>query len=241
MIVRLLLRKNSSRFQIPKVERISHEDSQAHSYLVYCNETGQAAVIDPAHSHPSNNQKSSPIAIDKVISKIKSANLSLEYTLNTHYCPSHSSSLELIQKAFPEVKCAIGANVINAQASFQKDFPLKSPELISNDHDILFKHHQKFKIGKIEAKALNTPSYIIPSSVYQIGDSIFTGRAVFHLDHDVSISDDFDSIDAQLYLKIHKVFKLTESYRVYTGINQILSEQKRKTLSENSEFSYKFN
>ena len=233
MIVRLLLRKNSSMFQSPLVERIFHENSHGHSYLVSCKETGQAAIIDPVYDFSSDNHTLSTAPIDKLYSKVKSANLSLAYILSTYSSASHLSSLELIKSAFPGAKSAIGANVINKQEALSKDLTLKNLALSANNFDILFNNYQKFNLGEIQASVIYTQRPLPVSSVYLIGDSVFIGGIACYLDQDKCNINAVDNLDAKLYLRIHQIFKLTDSYKVYVGSNRIPSNQKTDIENEN--------
>ena len=217
MIGRLLIRSLSSAVKVPKVECIFHDETSTCCYLVSCKETGQAAVIDSVYDYDSINHKSSTTHADKVVSKIKSDNLSLAYILETHVHADHLTGAKVLKKAFPNAKCAIGENVVTVQQTFGKALNLKYLSLKGSEFEVLFKDNQKFSIGNLVGRAISTPGHTPACVVYEIGDAVFTGDTIFMPDFGTARCDFPGGSAEQLYDSIQKIFQLPDSHRVFVG------------------------
>lgn len=217
MFVRLLTRRMANSQIIPNVKCIFHEETSTCCYIVSCPETGKAAVIDSVLDYDSVNHKTSMVHADRVISTLRSENLSLIYNLETHIHADHITGAQVLKKAFPGVKSMIGENVISVQETFAKALNMKKLLKNISDFDILLKDNHEFTIGKINAKAMSTPGHTPACMVYTIGDCAFTGDTIFMPDFGTARCDFPGGSAELLYESIHKIFKLPDHYRVFVG------------------------
>ena len=199
------------------MECIFHDDTSTCCYIVSCPETGKAAVIDPVLDYDSVNHKTSTTHADKVISHLKSSNLSLEYSMETHVHADHLTGSQILKKAFPRVKSMIGANVVAVQDTFAKALNLKYISKDGSDFDVLLKDNQEFSIGNIAVRALNTPGHTPACMVYVVGDAAFTGDTIFMPDFGTARCDFPGGSAEQLYNSIQRIFQLPEHFRVFVG------------------------
>ena len=122
--------------------------SSTYTYLLGCEQTGQAVLIDPVVS-----------AIDRDLAVINELGLTLAYTLDTHIHADHiTAALELKKK--------VGSKI--AAPAFDR--------LPCTDHGI--KEDRQFLIGSIEIQPLHTPGHTDGHFSYRLGERVFTGDAL---------------------------------------------------------------
>ena len=122
--------------------------SSTYTYLLGCEETGQAVLIDPVI-----------VSIDRDLAEINRLGLKLAYSVDTHIHADHiTAALELKNKvgskiaapAFDHLPCA----------------------------DVGIEEGVRFKLGSIELQPLHTPGHTAGHFAYRIGERVFTGDAL---------------------------------------------------------------
>ena len=125
------------------------------SYVIYCQKTKKAAIIDPGYD------------ASNVIKFISSNNLKLEYIINTHYHSDHSSENKRVKNYFPTAK------IVTSKVDGQR-LVLKV--------DIYVRDKYKLSLGEITLTFLLTPGHtpggiciIINREAILTGDTLFIG------------------------------------------------------------------
>ncbi len=122
--------------------------SSTYTYLLGCEETGQALLIDPVI-----------VAVERDLDEIDKLGLKLAWTLDTHIHADHiTAALELKQKvgsciaapAFDHLECA-------------------------DEH---IEEGEPFRLGGITLDPLHTPGHTAGHFAYKVGDRVFTGDAL---------------------------------------------------------------
>ncbi len=122
--------------------------SSTYTYLLGCEETGQAVLIDPVI-----------VAIDRDLAEVSRLGLTLAYTLDTHIHADHiTAALELKQKAGSKI----------AAPAYDR--------LPCTDFGI--EEGKPFQAGGITLQPLHTPGHTDGHFAYLSGDRIFTGDAL---------------------------------------------------------------
>jgi glyoxylase-like metal-dependent hydrolase (beta-lactamase superfamily II) len=158
-------------------------------------------------------------SVDKVIDFVKSNDLKVHYILETHAHADHLSGAQLLKKAFPGSKIAIGQHITIVQETFKPVFGL--PDDFKTDgsqFDLLMKEGTSVSAGSINIDVRHTPGHTPACSTYLIDDCIFTGDAMFMPDGGTgrcdfprgSATDLYNSITAKLY-------SLPDATRVFVG------------------------
>ena len=122
--------------------------SSTYSYLLGCEETGQAMLIDPVI-----------VSIDRDLAEIRRLGLTLAYTVDTHIHADHIT-------AALEMKRAVGS-MIAAPAH---------DRLACTDVGI--EEGKPFQIGGICLQPLHTPGHTDGHFAYLFNDRVFTGDAL---------------------------------------------------------------
>ncbi|OMJ82897.1 hypothetical protein SteCoe_16294 [Stentor coeruleus] len=217
MFTRLAIRRMLSAIQKPQVECVFHDDTNTCCYIASCNQTGHAIVIDSVFDYDPINHRTSTTHADKLIDKIKAKNMTLDYILESHVHADHLTGAQLLKKAFPNAKSAIGFNVVKVQETFSKALNLKNISLKGLEFDLLLKNEDKLKVGNMELRAIHTPGHTPACMVYVLGDAVFTGDTIFMPDFGTARCDFPGASAEQLYDSIRKIFELPETNRVFVG------------------------
>jgi glyoxylase-like metal-dependent hydrolase (beta-lactamase superfamily II) len=122
--------------------------SSTYTYLLGCEETGQAVLIDPVI-----------VAIDRDWAEVNRLGLTLAYTLDTHIHADHiTAALELKRKAGSKIAAPAYDRLACADVGIEDGKP--------------------FQLGSIALQPLHTPGHTDGHFAYLFGDRVFTGDAL---------------------------------------------------------------
>lgn len=122
--------------------------SSTYTYLLGCEETGQAVLIDPVIS-----------AMDRDLEEIRRLGLTLAYSLDTHIHADHiTAALELKNK--------VGSKI--AAPAFDR-LPCT---------DVGVEEGKPFQVGSLVLNPLHTPGHTDGHFAYLLGERVFTGDAL---------------------------------------------------------------
>ena len=122
--------------------------SSTYTYLLGCEETGQAILVDPVI-----------ISMDRDLERISQLGLTLAYSIDTHIHADHiTAALELRNKTGSKIAAPAYDNLPCADVMIDEDIP--------------------FKVGTILLQPLHTPGHTAGHFSYLFDDKIFTGDAL---------------------------------------------------------------
>jgi sulfur dioxygenase len=164
--------------------------SSAFTYLVACEETREAALIDPVLE-----------TVERDLALIRELGLNLKYTLETHIHADHVT----------------GAARLREAAGSKAGVPERSG---ADHVDVPIREGQPIAIGRFALEPLATPGHTDDHHAYLLhaadGDRVFTGDALMI---DGCGRTDFQNGDAAtLYRSVHgRLFSLPDDTLVYPG------------------------
>jgi len=123
--------------------------SDNYAYLIVCEETEQAAVVDPADP-------------DVVWSRVQARGVDLRAIWNTHHHWDHTAGNEVLQS-----RCDLA--VVGHRTDRGRIAGLSVPV---DDGDVV-------ELGALRGTILHTPGHTRGGIVYLVGDALFTGDALF--------------------------------------------------------------
>jgi sulfur dioxygenase len=122
--------------------------SSTYTYLLGCEETGQAVLIDPVIA-----------SMDRDLAELQRMGLTLAYSVDTHVHADHiTAALELKKKVGSKIAAPIAEQVPCA--------------------DIHLEEGKPFQLGSILLSPLHTPGHTAGHFAYALGDRVFTGDAL---------------------------------------------------------------
>lgn len=122
--------------------------SSTYTYLLGCEETGQAILIDPVVN-----------AIDRDLRTVQELGLTLAYTVETHIHADHITSAR-------ELKQRTGSRI--AAPAWDR--------LPCTDHPL--EDRVPFRVGTLELQPIHTPGHTDGHFAYGMNDRVFTGDAL---------------------------------------------------------------
>ena len=122
--------------------------SSTYTYLLGCEETGQAVLIDPVF-----------VSVERDLAEISRLGLTLAYSLDTHIHADHiTAALELKNKVGSKIAAPAFDRLPCADVGIEEGTP--------------------FKVGSIQLRPLHTPGHTAGHFSYLCGNKIFSGDAL---------------------------------------------------------------
>lgn len=203
----------------PTVKEFFDKATWTLTYVVYDNVTKDAVILDPVWDYDPASSKMSSQSAEQVLTFVKANNLNVHYILETHAHADHVSGSQVLKSKLPGTKIGIGAKITEVQKVFKDVFNLDPNfKTDGSQFDFLLDDGQILKAGSVNIETIYTPGHTPACSSYIIGDSVFTGDALFMPDYGTGRCDfPAGSADA-LYTSVHeKLYKLPDHFRVFVG------------------------
>ena len=199
----------------PEVKAFFDEDTGSFSYVVKDPDSKSCAIIDSVLDFDYASGSVSYAGAKKIISYIKSNDLSVEWIIETHIHADHLSAAYYLKSKLGG-KLGIGSHIIFVQNLFGKIFNVASEfKRDGSQFDRLFEDGDSYKIGNMTAHAVLTPGHTPACMTHVIGDAAFVGDTIFMPDGGTARSD-FPSGEArELYNSIEKILSLPPTTRLF--------------------------
>jgi glyoxylase-like metal-dependent hydrolase (beta-lactamase superfamily II) len=199
----------------PEIRAFLHPPTWTYSYLIWCPETRQAAVIDPALEFDPASGRTGTDTVAAIAAAIDELKLDLNSVLETHAHADHLSAAPYLAERFG-AEVAIGAGIRQVQSNFQA--LLNLGEDLATDgsqFDHLVADGEVLALGACEIRVLATPGHTDDSVTYLCGDAAFVGDSIFMPDMGTARCD-FPGGDAgELYDSIQRLFALPPQTRLF--------------------------
>lgn len=185
------------------------------SYLVACQSTKQAVVIDPVLAYDPVSGETSTEHVSRLITDAAKHGYAIELILETHAHADHLSAAAFVKEK-TGAPIAIGEGICAVQTTFKKLFNLE--ERFPTDgrqFDRLIADGETFKVGKLEFRSMATPGHTRDSMSYIVEDAAFVGDTLFRPDYG-SARCDFPGGDAELLFdSVQKLHALADGTRLF--------------------------
>lgn len=188
------------------------------SYVVYDLETRDAVVIDPVLDYEPKSSKTWTESADALIAFVKDNQLTLQYILETHAHADHLSGSQVIQRAFPGAKIAVGERITEVQKVFKEVFDLPADfPTDGRQFDLLLSEDTPLQVGNFSIETIFTPGHTPACVTFKIGDAIFTGDVLFMPDMGTGRCDFPGGSAEAMYASVQKLYALPDATRVFVG------------------------
>jgi len=198
-----------------KIQHFFHKDTFTLSYLLYDEESLEAAIIDPVLDFDYASGRVKTHFIEQQVAELKRLKLTLRWILDTHAHADHISGAHYL-KEMAGGTIAIGEGITQVQRHFMPLFDMeKRYPADGSQFDKLLKDGEKLSLGSRQIHVIATPGHTPDSVSYIIENNAFVGDTIFMPDSG-SARCDFPGGDAkQLYNSIQKLFALGDETMLY--------------------------
>jgi|APFre7841882724_1041349.scaffolds.fasta_scaffold06257_2 glyoxylase-like metal-dependent hydrolase (beta-lactamase superfamily II) len=189
------------------------------TYVVRDPATNDAIIIDPVLDYDPAASKVWAESVEQVIDYVRAEKLNVHYILETHAHADHLSGSQLLKRAFPQAKIAVGERITVVQQTFKTIFNLTEDFATDGSQfDRLLKDGEILDAGSLKLEVIFTPGHTPACATYKIEDAIFTGDAIFMPDGGTGRCDFPAGSAKDLYHSISsKLYALPDSTRVFVG------------------------
>ncbi|PMQ09525.1 putative metallo-hydrolase [Pseudomonas sp. AD21] len=199
-----------------QIEAFLDPASSTYSYVVYEDDGGQCAIVDPVLGYDGAAGRTCTAQADKIIAFVREHRLQVQWLLETHAHADHLSAAPYLRRELGG-KIAIGESISKVQNVFKALFNLE-PEFCvdGSQFDHLFAPNEAFMIGNLKATALHVPGHTPADMAYLIdGEQILVGDTLFMPDVGTARCDFPGGNAHQLFNSIHKLLAFPASVRLY--------------------------
>ncbi|MFM2485973.1 MBL fold metallo-hydrolase [Celerinatantimonas yamalensis] len=198
-----------------KIHSLFDHSTHTASHVVYCQQSGHCAIIDPVldldplawHTHTQQ--------ADKIIHFVQTQQLAVQWILETHVHADHLTAASYIKSQLGG-QIGIGNQVTQVQEIFKGLFNAGDEfHTDGQQFDHLFADGDTFPLGDFNFTVIHTPGHTPACVSYTIDDAVFVGDTLFMPDYGTARCD-FPGGDASdLYQSIQRLYQLSDDTRVF--------------------------
>ncbi|KAJ5494488.1 hypothetical protein N7463_010575 [Penicillium fimorum] len=190
-------------------------------YLIADPSTSTAVILDPVLNYDPATQAVTTYTADGLLSSIKEKGYKIDKILETHAHADHLSASSYLQKRLAQDQdhkppICIGKRIEQVQKLFAERYGVPTEET-TGVFDKLFDDDETFTIGNLKGTAIHLPGHTPDHLGYMIGDNLFCGDSIFHVDIGTARCD-FPGGDANdLYQSARKLLSFPDHFKIWTG------------------------
>lgn len=188
------------------------------TFLVWDPTSKEAVVIDPVLDYDPLSSSTTTTSIDRVSEAIRQKDLKLRWVLETHAHADHLTGSQILKQRH-QAKIAIGSKITAVQETFKTIFALDEQFATDGSQfDRLLQEGDLLSVGDLNIEVIETPGHTPACVSYKIGDTVFTGDALFMDDYGTGRCDFPKGNATDMYHSIHeKLYALPDNTRVFVG------------------------
>ena len=201
------------------VESLFDETTSTFSHIVLDRETKQCALVDSVLDFDPKSGRTATTAADRLVARVRELGAQVQWLLETHVHADHLSAAPYLHRQLGG-RIGIGSHIVTVQQTFGKLFNAGTEfQRDGSQFDRLFEDGDRFEIGGLQARALNTPGHTPACMTYVVDaddESVaFVGDTLFMPDYGTARCDFPGGDAAVLYRSIRKVLALPPETRLY--------------------------
>ncbi len=199
----------------PEVTPFFDAHSHTFSYVVQDPGSTRCAVFDCVLDIDYAAGRLGYAGADAIIRQIEREKLTVDWLVETHVHADHLSAAPYLRDRVGGM-LGIGAKILVVQDYFGKVFNEGTDfQRDGSQFDRLFVDGDRYEIGGMTARVLETPGHTPACTSHVVGDSVFVGDTLFMPDAGTARAD-FPGGDARtLYRSIRRLLTLPEEMRIF--------------------------
>lgn len=204
----------------PLIHAIFEPNTGTFQYVVVDPSSKASIIIDPVLDFDACTSSIKSISADSLLSLITDKGYSVQYVLETHAHADHLSAASYIQAQLSKIgtrpEIGIGQRIGQVQKLFGKRYGVPSKEYTSA-FDLLFSDDETFRVGSMLIQAIHLPGHTPDHMGYRIGQNVFCGDSLFHVDIGTARTDFPGGSANDLWESSQRLLALPDETRIWTG------------------------
>lgn len=200
----------------PTVENFYHEPSNTICFVVYDPATKDGVVIDPVLDLDTLAWQISTESSDKVLAFVKNQGIKVHMILDTHTHADHVTAGSYLSDEL-KVPYAIGAKITVVQKTFAALYNIPDFKADGSQFGRLLQEEEVLQCGSLSIRCMPTHGHTPNCLSYVIGDTVFTGDAIFTEDFGTGRCDFPGGSAEDLFDSIQRIYALPLTTRVFVG------------------------
>ncbi|KAF4779072.1 metallo-beta-lactamase superfamily protein [Colletotrichum scovillei] len=205
----------------PVIHDVFESNTGTWQYVVADPATKAAVIIDPVLDYDRTTQIITTSSADELLRLVKEKSYRVLRILETHAHADHLTAASYLQKRIAEEhgnkpQIGIGRRIGQVQDLFGQRYDVSSQER-HGVFDKLFEDDESFSIGHLSATAIHLPGHTPDHLGYKIGDNVFCGDSLFHVDIGTARCDFPGGSANNLYHSGRRLLSLPDHVKVWTG------------------------
>ncbi|EXF72930.1 metallo-beta-lactamase superfamily protein [Colletotrichum fioriniae PJ7] len=205
----------------PVIHDVFESRTGTWQYIVADPATKAAVIIDPVLDYDRTTQLITTSSADELLRLVKEKGYRVLRVLETHAHADHLTAASYLQKRIAEEhgnkpQIGIGRRIGQVQDLFGQRYDVPSQER-HGVFDKLFDDDETFSIGNLSATAIHLPGHTPDHLGYKIGDNVFCGDSLFHVDIGTARCDFPGGSASNLYHSGRRLLSLPDHVKVWTG------------------------
>ncbi|KAJ5794205.1 hypothetical protein N7457_000804 [Penicillium paradoxum] len=214
----------------PIIHDVFEPTSGTWQYVIADPSTLTAVIIDPVLNYDPATQDLATCAADSLLSLVKKKGYKIDKILETHAHADHLTAASYLQHRLAHQQdykppICIGRRIEQVQRLFGQRYGVPEEEY-EGIFDKLFHDNETFAIGNLKATAMHLPGHTPDHLGYMVGDNLFCGDSLFHVDIGTARCD-FPGGDAKdLFQSGRRLLSLPDHVKIWTGHDYPSGERK---------------
>ncbi|KAJ6190396.1 hypothetical protein N7519_000417 [Penicillium mononematosum] len=205
----------------PVIHDVFEPTSGTWQYLIADPSTSTAVIIDPVLNYDPATQVVATHAADSLLFLIKEKGYKIDKILETHAHADHLTAASYLQKRLAQNQdhkppICIGKRIEQVQKLFAERYGVPEEEY-KGIFDKLFDDDETFAIGNLKGQAIHLPGHTPDHLGYKIGDNLFCGDSLFHVDIGTARCDFPGGNANDLFRSGRKLLSLSDHVKIWTG------------------------
>ncbi|KAF2669122.1 putative metallo-beta-lactamase domain protein [Microthyrium microscopicum] len=218
---RLWYKKQVGNVREPIVHDVFESKTGSWQYVVVDRATSVAVIIDPVLDYDPITQKITTTSADSLLALIGKKEYKVDMILETHAHADHLSAASYLQHRLTQEQeyrpsIGIGKRIEQVQRRFGERYGIPAKEYDSV-FDKAFEDDEEFAVGSLKAIAIHIPGHTPDHMGYKIGDNIFCGDSIFHIDIGSARADFPDGSATDLFKSGRKLLTFPDHVKIWTG------------------------
>ncbi|KKK26627.1 metallo-beta-lactamase domain protein [Aspergillus rambellii] len=211
----------ATRSQEPIIHDMFEHNTGTWQYVVADPSTLTAVIIDPVLDYDPATQSITTSSADSILSLVREKGYKVDRILETHVHADHITAASYLQSRLSQEQghrppIGIGKRIEQVQRLFGERYGVPAEDY-QRVFGKLFDDNEVFAIGEISAMAMHLPGHTPDHLGYKIGDNVFCGDSLFHVDIGSARCDFPGGSADNLYESGRKLLGLPATVKIWTG------------------------